>query len=57
MKLKLKILLKKDKKNNSSQSKLTHETRDLSHEMKIMSLNSNQNKSRSLILNQLNIEG
>jgi hypothetical protein len=57
MKLKLRILLKTIQKNNLSQSKLTHETHDLSHETRIMSLNSNQNKSRSLILNQINIEG
>jgi hypothetical protein len=54
MKLKLRILLKK---NNSSQPKLTHQTRDPSHETRIISLYSNQNKSRSLISNQLNIEG
>jgi len=45
------------KKNNSSQHKLTHQTRDPSHETRIISLYSNQNKSRSLISNQLNIEG
>jgi len=40
MKLKLRIMLKRQK-NNSSQPKLTHQTRDLSHEMRIVSLNSN----------------
>jgi len=39
MKLKLRILLKKDTKNNSSQPKLTYQTRDPSHETRIMSLN------------------
>jgi hypothetical protein len=38
--IKIRIMLKRQK-NNSSQPKLTHQTRDPSHEMRIVSLNSN----------------
>ena len=56
--LKMKNLTKKDPKNNlRSQPRLTHQNHYPSNEVRLTTLKLNQNKSQSIILNQLNVVG
>lgn len=55
--IEIKKYLKKAQKNNSSVFELNYKTRDLIHETRITSYKENQNKLRSLIIDQLNVKG
>jgi hypothetical protein len=51
-----KLIKKKIQKNNSGQSRLTHQTCDSSHKMRITAQKAKINKYRSLIFNQSNVK-